>query len=142
MSWLPRSARCITLALAAFFGTVPSLRRLHAQLPSTEPILQSAPVEPTAVNRGASTSPSVGGFRLGPGSDAATGLGGQAGAGQPPPYDLLRYDEDYRYLKDPALRTDLWDPLKYIPLAEEDDWYASFGAQIRPRLDYFNNFNF
>ena len=142
MSWFPRCAHCMTLALAAFFGTVPSLRRLHAQLPSTEPILQSAPVEPTTVNRGASTSASVGEFRLGPGSDAVTGLGGQAGAGEPPPYMLLRYDEDYRYLKDPALRTDLWDPLKYIPLAEEDDWYASFGAQIRPRLDYFNNFNF
>src|SRR6476661_3862836 len=133
MSWFSRSARCITLALAAFSGTVPSLRRLHAQLPSTEPILQSAPVEPTTVNRGASMSAAVGESRLGPGSDAVTGLGGQAGAGKPPPYKLLRYDEDYRYLKDPALRSDLWDPLKYIPLAEDDDWYASFGAQIRPR---------
>jgi hypothetical protein len=31
---------------------------------------------------------------------------------QPPPYRLNRADEDYRYLADPALRTDLWDPLK------------------------------
>jgi len=34
----------------------------------------------------------------------------------PPAYKLLRYEEDYSYLKDPSRRTDFWDPIKYIPL--------------------------
>jgi hypothetical protein len=37
---------------------------------------------------------------------------------QPPPNWLSRADEDYRYLADQARRTDLWDPLKYVPLNE------------------------
>src|SRR5438128_1601680 len=34
----------------------------------------------------------------------------------PPAYKLLRYEEDYSYLKDPTRRTDFWDPIKYMPL--------------------------
>src|SRR5262245_40357290 len=34
-----------------------------------------------------------------------------------PPFKSLRYDEDYRFLADPARRTELWDAMKYIPLA-------------------------
>ena len=33
----------------------------------------------------------------------------------PPPYRLVRYDEDYRYLQDPKRRTDFLDAVKYIP---------------------------
>jgi hypothetical protein len=29
-----------------------------------------------------------------------------------PTYKLLRYDEDYSYLKDPDRRTDFWDAIK------------------------------
>ena len=32
-------------------------------------------------------------------------------------YKLLTEDEDWSFLKDPALRQDFWDPIKYIPLA-------------------------
>src|SRR5262245_1530006 len=32
----------------------------------------------------------------------------------PPPYQSLRYDEDYRYLRDLSRRTDVWDVLKYV----------------------------
>src|SRR2546425_1492627 len=32
----------------------------------------------------------------------------------PPPYTLLRFNEDYTYLADPLNRTDPFDPVKYI----------------------------
>ena len=34
---------------------------------------------------------------------------------------LLRSDEDWSFLKDPANRTELWEPLKYITLGKEDN---------------------
>lgn len=62
---------------------------------------------------------------------------------QPPPkYTSLRWDEDYSYLKDPSRRTDFFDPVKYVPLDESGDSYASVGGQARYRYEYFNNYNF
>src|SRR6266404_1262260 len=63
-------------------------------------------------------------------------------AGSPPAYTTLRSDEDYSYLKDPANRTDLFDPIKYIPLNERGDSYLSFGGQVRDRYEYFENYLF
>ena len=40
-----------------------------------------------------------------------------------PAYKVLRYEEDYRYLKDPSPSTDFWDPIKYLPLGDQEDWY-------------------
>ena len=57
-------------------------------------------------------------------------------------YKLLRYDEDYSYLKDPDRRTDFWDPIKYIPIGDREGWYVSFGAQLRPWFQFYNNFDF
>ena len=37
-----------------------------------------------------------------------------------PPYQELRYDEDWGFLKDPARRTDPWDALKYISFIRTD----------------------
>ncbi|MGO4740733.1 alginate export family protein [Bosea sp. 2KB_26] len=60
----------------------------------------------------------------------------------PPGYKLFRYDEDYRYLRDPANRTDLWDPVKYIPLGGVDSsWYLGFGGELRARYEYYSNPN-
>ena len=59
----------------------------------------------------------------------------------PPAYALNRADEDYSYLADPARRTDLWDPLKYIPLNPGGSWYLSLGGELRERYEYFNNPN-
>jgi hypothetical protein len=56
-----------------------------------------------------------------------------------PPYQLNRADEDYRYLRDPSLRTDVWDPLKYVPLTESGSWYLSVGGEARERFEYFNH---
>jgi hypothetical protein len=60
---------------------------------------------------------------------------------QPSPYKLNRADEDYRYLRDPARRTDLWDPLKYVPFSEAGSWYLSLGGEARERYEYFNHPN-
>ncbi len=57
----------------------------------------------------------------------------------PPPYKLLRYEEDYSYLKDPSRRTDFWDPIKYIPLWGNDDWYLSLGGDVRLRNEFYHN---
>jgi hypothetical protein len=59
----------------------------------------------------------------------------------PPPYQLLRFEEDYRYLRDPGRRSDLWDPLKYIAFNGAASWYLSFGGEVRERYEYFHNTN-
>lgn len=59
----------------------------------------------------------------------------------PPPYVPLRYEEDYTYLKDPARRTDFWDPIKYIPF-QRDGWYLSLGGEVRERYEGFQNTGF
>ncbi len=60
----------------------------------------------------------------------------------PPAHTALRYDEDYSYLKDPAARTNFFDPVKYIPLNERGDAYVTFGGQLRDRYEYFQNYLF
>lgn len=60
---------------------------------------------------------------------------------QAPPYQLNRADEDYRYLRDPARRSDLWDPAKYVPLNAAGSWYLSLGGEARERYEYFNHPN-
>lgn len=60
----------------------------------------------------------------------------------PPAHTELRYDEDYSYLKDPALRTNPFDQLKFIPLNQQGSIYLTLGGQVRDRYEYFNNFVF
>jgi Alginate export len=54
---------------------------------------------------------------------------------------LLRTDEDWSFLKDPANRTEFWDPLKYIELGKPG-WYLSLGAETRQRYEIYHNFPF
>ena len=61
---------------------------------------------------------------------------------EPSRYRLLRYDEDYSFLRDADRRTDFWDWAKYVPCRDEDGWYASFGTEARQWFEYYNNFNF
>ncbi|MGQ0659191.1 MAG: alginate export family protein [Chromatiales bacterium] len=56
-----------------------------------------------------------------------------------PPYKLLRYDEDYRFLADPVLRTDYLDRIKYIPIDRSGNHYLSLGGEIRERYEFFHN---
>jgi hypothetical protein len=57
----------------------------------------------------------------------------------PPAYKLLRYDEDYSYLKDPVRVTDFWDPIKYMPFGSHEDCYLSLGGELRERYEFFHN---
>src|SRR5215510_13105324 len=59
----------------------------------------------------------------------------------PPPYQQQRYDEDWSALRDPEMRTDPLDRLKYIPL-NEAGWYVSVGGEARWRYEYFREFAF
>ena len=59
-----------------------------------------------------------------------------------PAYKQIRSDEDYRYLADPACRTDFWDPVKYIPLGSDPNTYLSFGGELRERAQYYSAQNF
>src|SRR3954467_10292768 len=60
-------------------------------------------------------------------------------AEKPRVYQRLRYDEDYTYLRDPAKRSDVWDPIKYIPLNDTGDSYLSLGGEARERYELYNN---
>jgi len=57
----------------------------------------------------------------------------------PPPFKQLRYDENYGYLRDPANRADLFDPIKFIPLDSRGYFYLTFGGEVRERYEYFHN---
>ncbi|MEO8429026.1 MAG: hypothetical protein ABI651_18195, partial [Verrucomicrobiota bacterium] len=55
-------------------------------------------------------------------------------AAEPPAYQTLRYNEDWSVLRNSTNRTDFFDPVKYIPLNTNGDWYLSFGGEAR--LEY------
>lgn len=67
-----------------------------------------------------------------------------ASSADAPPFQSLRYNEDYRYLLDPSRRTDAWDRLKYIPLGADPDLFFSLGGELRGRAELSRNpdFNF
>lgn len=60
----------------------------------------------------------------------------------PVPYALLRQDNDYGYLRNPACRSDFWDPVKFIPLNAEGENYLTFGGEIREWYEGFRNANY
>jgi len=60
----------------------------------------------------------------------------------PPAHTALTYDEDYSYLKDPAVRNNIVDHLKFIPLDPTGNAYLTLGGQFRDRYEYFNNYLF
>jgi len=58
-----------------------------------------------------------------------------------PSFPQMAYDEDNRYLSDPACRKEALDRLKYIPLGKDKNYYLSFGAMVRERGEYYNHPN-
>jgi hypothetical protein len=57
-------------------------------------------------------------------------------------YQLLREDEDWSFLRDPSLRKDFWDPIKYIPLRKQaTDWYMTLGGEAREVWEQIGNDN-
>jgi hypothetical protein len=54
----------------------------------------------------------------------------------------MTFEEDNRYLSNPDCRTEFLDRAKFIPLrADDENYYLSFGADIRDRGEYFSNPN-
>jgi hypothetical protein len=60
---------------------------------------------------------------------------------KPAPYALLRQDENYSYLRDPGCRTNVWDPIKYVPLNSNGERYLTLGGEIREWYEGFQNAN-
>jgi alginate export protein len=58
---------------------------------------------------------------------------------RPPTYQLLRQDEDYRYLGNPACRDDYWDRAKYVPLGSNADTSFTLGGEIREWYEGYRN---
>src|SRR5258706_296136 len=57
-------------------------------------------------------------------------------------YKLLREDEDWSFLRDPRLRRDPGDKIKYIPLRKNsDDWYMTIGGEAREVWEQIGNDN-
>ena len=55
-------------------------------------------------------------------------------------YNLLRENDDFSFLEDPADRSDLWDPIKYVPLGT-NGWYVSLGGEVREVFEQVGNDN-
>jgi len=57
-------------------------------------------------------------------------------------YKLLRSDEDWSFLRDENLRSDFWDPIKYISLRKSDkNWFITFGGEGREIWEQIGNDN-
>ncbi|MEA3211453.1 MAG: hypothetical protein QOE70_4510 [Chthoniobacter sp.] len=61
----------------------------------------------------------------------------------PPAYLPLRFNEDYSYLRDPTLRTDPFDAVKYLQLrAGDPTWFLSLGGEVRERTEVISRPDF
>src|SRR5882757_581347 len=57
-------------------------------------------------------------------------------------YHLLREDDDWSFLADPADRQEFWDPIKYIRLRPaRNDWFLSMGGEAREVWEQIGNDN-
>src|SRR6202050_3067480 len=48
-------------------------------------------------------------------------------------------NENFSFRRNPANRTDLWDPLKYIPLDSSGKYYLTFWFEDRSEYEWFQN---
>ncbi len=56
-------------------------------------------------------------------------------------YNLSRWAEDWRVMRDPAKRDDFLDRLKYLPLDSDGDIYLTFSGEARARINLTTNPN-
>ena len=59
-------------------------------------------------------------------------------AGERSPFQTLRYNEDWSFLRDPAERTDFFDAAKYIPFTTNGRLYLSFGGEARLKYELYS----
>ena len=64
--------------------------------------------------------------------------GSPAGFGPVARYGAVRWAEDWSALRDPRLRDDLWDPLKFIPLNDAKSIYLTLSGESRLK-NWFEN---
>ncbi|WP_250846785.1 alginate export family protein [Aquisphaera insulae] len=128
------------LALAGLLGLAWSGTPAWAQQPANPPATART-TDDGAQSASRPVGDGSGVPRLGPGQAAVTATVPEASAGRPP-FKLLRYDEDFRFLADPARRTDFFDPLKYIPLFGRDRFYLTFGGDVREWFESYHNDSF
>jgi hypothetical protein len=51
-----------------------------------------------------------------------------------PSYQPIRYDEDWRALRDRSLHDDVWDRVKYVPLLWPN-WFLTVAGEARERFE-------
>jgi hypothetical protein len=55
-------------------------------------------------------------------------------------YPIVRSDQNWAFLANPANRTDSFDSLEYVPLgAGQPSWFASFGLEVRETYESIQN---
>src|ERR1700741_5411999 len=55
-------------------------------------------------------------------------------------YKLLREDENWSFLANPANRQDFWDPIKYIRLrGDRNDWFMTISGEAREVWEQIGN---
>jgi hypothetical protein len=58
-----------------------------------------------------------------------------------PEFKVSRQDEDWSVLREPELRTNLFDSVKFIPLNRDGSSWLTLGGEARERYEYFENAN-
>jgi hypothetical protein len=60
-----------------------------------------------------------------------------------PRYSDLRFEEDWSAIaRGDAATADFFDPIKYVPLTDSGSAWLSFGAQLRERIELWDDFRF
>jgi hypothetical protein len=70
---------------------------------------------------------------------AQTAGGESSDGGVRPGRSLLVDEENAAVLQDSALRNDLWDPIKFIPITSGEGSYLSLGGEIREQYERIGN---
>lgn len=79
-----------------------------------------------------------------PGAMVAVAGARQAGEASRPAFKFLRFEEDWSGFKDVTSEQtdDMWDDIKYVPLSDDGEVWASFGGHARLRLEDWSSFAF
>jgi hypothetical protein len=59
-----------------------------------------------------------------------------------PPLNPFPAEQNWSFLEDASKRTDFFDPVKYIPLGDNQLMYLSVGFEYRIQYEYYDNFLF